>query len=156
MGQVFARREALVLVVTHALAFALPTIPLLHIARNLVHGAPFLNALQAEAYSGRIASFEEMVGDDHAAVAGLERHVERLTVIRHELVAAGAEPVDVDRSVCNALAQVAYLSEAANRDERIATASACFEKTCIRCKPLDAQQVLGLGARWVANARGSQ
>src|SRR5580704_5842829 len=86
MGDGLARREVLLLVLTHALAFTVPVIPLIPAIRDIVRGAPGIQAFLAESYSARVAGFEVAAGDDRAAAAALRRHVDRLTRVPTQLV----------------------------------------------------------------------
>ncbi len=95
MGNGLARRKVLLLVLTHALAFATPVLLLGLNARDLARRAPGVQASIAEEYSGRVAGFEVAVGDNRAAVAGLRRHVDRLAVIRKQLVARQGQALDL-------------------------------------------------------------
>jgi hypothetical protein len=154
-----ARREALLLVLTHALAFSVPVLPLVPIIRNIARGTPGIQATFAEAYSGRVAAFDVAVGDDRAAVAGLRRHVDRLRVVRRQLAERRDQGVDfalVDASECFALEEIAFLSEAEEREARVADAVACGQKVCPRCGAMNAQRVLDLGAHWVGIERDSE
>ncbi len=151
-----ARRKVLLLVLTHTFAFAMPVLLLGPSARELARSAPGVQAGIAEEYSGRVAGFEVAVGDDRAAVAGLRRHVGRLAVIRKQLEARRGEALDLsllDLTVCSALAEIAFLSSADERDARIAEAVASCPR---RFANYDAQHVLDHGAHWVGTERGSE
>lgn len=62
----------------------------------------------------------------------------------------------LDGDICNALMEIAFLSETEERDARVAEAAACRQKVCPRCRPMDAQHVLDLGTHWVGVERGSE
>jgi hypothetical protein len=159
MGDGSARRDVLLLVLTHSLAFVVPVLPLIPSIRNIVHGASFLNEWTTNAFSQAVAGFQVRVGDDVAAVAGLKRHLDRLMVLRNELAAGGAGPADLnvlDGDMCFALAEIAFLSTAEERAPFVADAAACQQKVCPKCRNLNAQHVLDLGARRVGSERGSE
>jgi hypothetical protein len=154
-----ARREVLLLVLTHVLAFAVPVLPLVPVIRKIARGAPGIQAMIAESYSGKVAGLEVAVGDDRAAVAGLRRHVDRLMVVRAQLVARGGQALDLsllDGSVCFALAEIAFLSGSEERDARIAEAAACIQRQSTNHSAMDARRVLDLGALHVTSERGSE
>jgi hypothetical protein len=159
MGNGSGRRKLLLLVVTHTLAVAAPVLLLGPVARDMARRAPAFKASTAEEYSERVAGIEVAVGDDRAAVAGLRRHVDRLAVIRKQLVAGGGEALDLwllDLRVCAALAEIAFLSGAEERDARIADAAASCQRRLANCPGTDAHRVLDHGAHWVGTERGSE
>lgn len=142
-------------VFTHLLALAIGLTPYV----SLRYMAPEMRRLQsmlAESYSTELAHLEVRVGDDAAAVAGLRRHLSRLTTIRDPPAAAGAGANDVgglESSVCETLSEIAALtpaSAAAERDAVVAEVLAsCFQYDPHR----NAQLVLRLGATWLRRDR---
>jgi hypothetical protein len=149
------RREALVLLVTHALAATLPVLPLLYATGGLHRRDPLLREWPAEEYSGRVAGLQVTIGDDAAAIAALRRHVDRLQVLRLDLAGAAqfSELRLLDNSVCSARSEIAFLADPADRDARVADAVACYDEMGRNGHPPTPERVLELGRRWVSRER---
>lgn len=141
---------------THALAFALPVLPGLAILHYLRPANVEVSALLEESYSRQVAGFDVLVGDDRAAVAGLRRHLDRLAVARRQTEMAGLKADVLPDGECGTLAEIAVLAEAAERDARVADASASCHQACPNCRVMDTQHVLDLGARWLKLERGAE
>ena len=163
MGKGSSRRKALLLVLTHALAFALPVIHIGIVIYILRPRTALMNAILAESYSRKVAGFDVTAGDNRAAVAGLRRHLDRMAVVRAQLIPADGweNYVQVlDGDACFDLAEIAFLAEATDRDGRIADAvTTCqnrFPKGSTHCPTPDAQHVLDLGASRVKRERVSE
>ena len=124
MGNDSSRRKAL-LVLTHALAFALPFVSGVAFVRyDLKPRIADLNALIAKSYSGQVASFDVAAGDDRAAVAGLRRHMDRTTALRKGVVSVGGKgDYFLAAEDCMVLSEIAFLSDATERDLRVAEAA---------------------------------
>jgi hypothetical protein len=149
-------------VLTHALAFALPVIPIGIVIHVLRPGNALVSATLAESYSRKVAGFDVIAGDNRAAVAGLRRHLDRMALVRTQLIPAdGSEDyVQVlDGDACFDLAEIAFLAEAADRDGRVADAVTTCQKRFPKgsnCPAPDAQRVLDIGARRVNLERASE
>jgi hypothetical protein len=150
------RRGPWLLVLTHAVAFALPLVPGLAILHHLKPANANLTALLEESYSRQVAGFDVLVGDDRAAVAGLRRHLDRLVVVRRQSEMAGLKVDVLPDGECSTLAEIAFLAETGERDARVADASAGCHEACPKCRVMDTQHVLDVGARWLKLERGAE
>lgn len=150
------RREALVLAVTHALALVVPAIPVVYAFGRIPRSG--FEHWPARDYSGRVAGVDVAVGDDAAAIAGLSRHLKRVTALREQahVPAWSGSEVFADSGECSALVEIAFLSGPTERDARIAEAQACYASCAPKARPVDAQHILKLGERWVLTERGGE
>lgn len=148
------QRGSWLLFLTHAVAFALPVVPGVAILHYLKPANAKLSALFEESYSRQVAGFDVLAGDDLAAVAGLRRHLDRLAVVRRRMEIAGLKADALPDGECGTLTEIAVLAEEAEREARVADASVSCHKACPKCRVMDTQHVLDLGAWWLKLERG--
>jgi hypothetical protein len=155
VGNRLTRREVLVVVLTHLIAFASP---IAVGAAGVVYLKPrmaSLNAFFAEEYSRQLANFYIAAGDDRAAVAGLTRHLDRVASIRRQVPPDRSRADYLAYEDCNAASEIAVLSEPHEREVRMADAA----ERCSRLTPgrtVDLSHWLGIAAHWVKILRGQE
>jgi hypothetical protein len=155
VGHRLSRREVLVVVLTHLIAFASPVILAVGAVLYIKPRVAGVTAFFAEEYSRQLANFYIAAGDDRAAVAGLRRHLDRVASIRRQVPTDRSRDDYLTYEDCNTASEIAVLSEPDEHEARMADAAGrCSKVTPGRT--VDLSHWLGIAGHWVKILRGQE